>query len=106
MRTYYVDTINKRNIPIKAENISNLRKKLIREYDADLKRGYTFFVKVLVGPEYGSHYKDLGYLLYHENREWRYDSIQSGYYWTHTTIRRVSPKTGNLLDVNKEWRRV
>lgn len=105
MRTYYVDTTENENTPIKAENINNLRKKLIREYDADMKRGWMIYVKVLVGPKYGSHYEKVGYLYYRRNQAWSYDSTPSGYYWTYGgKTRRVSPKTGNLLDVSKEWR--
>ena len=104
MKTYYLDVAgSSKNIIIKAENISNLRKKLIREYDADMKRGHLIYVKVLVGPKYGSHYEEVGCLYYRENQAWRYDSTPSGYYWTSYVSgknRRVSPKTGNLLDVD------
>ena len=106
MRTYYLDISGSKEISIKAENIDNLRKKLIREYDANIKR-YSIRVKVLVGPKYGSHYKVMGYLHYHENQAWRYDPSPSGYYWMYNgKARRVSPKTGKLLDVNSHTRRL
>lgn len=107
MRTYYLDIRQRRNIEVKAENIDNLRRNLIRDYAYHLKDGDSIYVKVLVGPKYGSHYEELGHLYHRENQAWRYDSAPSGYYWTYSgKTRRVSPKTGKLLDVNREWRRL
>lgn len=107
MKTYYTsdtpsDTVGN---PVKAENIENLRKNLIQRYGKKV----SLYISEAKGVQYYTvpvyRTRTLGYLYYHENQAWRYDSSPSGYYWTYGgRTRRVSPKTGKLLDVNKEWR--
>ena len=111
MRTYYLDIGSRTNIQAKAENIDNLRKNLIRDYDAEMKRDYAIRVKVLVGPKYGSHYEEVGSIHFYQKESWSYGSAPTGYYWQYKRngsilTARVSPKTGALLDVDRYWRRL
>lgn len=111
MRTYYLDIGSRTNIPVKAENIDNLRRNLIRDYDSEMKKGYgEIYVKALAGPKYGTYYERIGSLHFFE-RTYPSAAAPTGYYWVYrrdgkTMHARVSPKTGALLDVDKYWRRL
>ena len=97
MRTYYVNYYEKgwHKIELKAESIDNLRKRMIKEGIGDIAR-----VKILVG----GNMVEVGAMNV---------SLKYGYYlWTYRgpdgmiRTRKVSPKTGKLLDINKYWRYV
>jgi len=106
MRTYYVDDYPTGiGEPVKAESIENLRKNLIQRYG----KSVSLYVSEPKGVQYTASRpiylkKSIGFLYYHENEAWRYDAAPSGYYWKYgNRTKRVSPKTGKLLDVNREW---
>ena len=98
MRAYFISIGNRAHMPVKAENIDNLRRNLIRDYAPNMKAGAIIYVYVLSGPEYGASYKPIGRLFLHENQAWKYDTVPTAYFWNvKNKAKRVSPKTGKLM---------
>ena len=101
MRTYYVskNAYGTLGETISAANIEDLRKKLIRKHGKKME--------VYVFTPHDRMMVLRAFFYYHENESWRYDANPSGYYWKNSNgTRRVSIKTGRLLDVNSHTRRL
>lgn len=110
MRTYYLRRSRSHPyIEIKAKNIDELRRKIIKKYGGGSKNQFFFSVMVQVGPKNNRQYKEIGWIWNnppspHPKDDCGMDLFYPiGVLWDYkmyglTRTARVSPKTGKLLE--------
>lgn len=105
MGTYIVDNYERSiKIEIRAKNIDNIRKRVIREYDYSLKRGDHIYINRAIKLTSGRTGRDcLGSIHYHDPSWFGHNESDGAYYWLHgvdgrTMRSKISPKTGKIYD--------
>lgn len=103
MQTFYIQYWNGRTIvkeSVKAETIESLRKRIVKDYDNDLRRFGSNGVEVSKIQYRGGPLKTVGKVVYTD------EGILSWLTFPDAKRYRLSAKTGKLLDWDKYWRYV